>query len=382
MQCVLASFCLFEGNAAVCGPRSHALDERRKAWGGEEVGCISSIDVAAIGHTCRPVVSTRLLILLFVACGCIFCRGLFPPPRRMGRFHPCLEELNCPARDEFFSDALVFLSVPNCFNSFHLFGIFAVFLFFSLPLSSCILSLCWDLFSSIPEKKTEVLPMQGPEKPRNPIEPTPSAPKLVIESARQKYTQVSDFRSLGGLVPVKRTHSVARLKVRLVNAEAMEATLYGCTNRAPRSDHYGPLRTTHHGLLLRVIGCSRVRGTYRPLLLPKRSRRLGCNMWKRFSDNDDSSLRELWPSQETGVRNTRRGREPGQARPMQYWQDSLTDKLKAFGATDGSTENRPVTFGMGTSLWPTGAKKNGAMWYKGVVKESKKLRPPGTRWSR
>ena len=42
----------------------------------------------------------------------------------------------------------------------------------------------------------------------------------------------------------------------------MEAPLYGCMAWAQSNAHCRQLRTTHHKLLLRVIGCRRVHGTY------------------------------------------------------------------------------------------------------------------------
>eukprot|EP00903_Cladosiphon_okamuranus_P011188 g10557.t1 len=56
-----------------------------------------------------------------------------------------------------------------------------------------------------------------------------------------------------------------RLKARLLQAEAMEALLYGCMTWSPSRDHYRLLQTTHHRLLLRVIGYRGNQGTYRQL---------------------------------------------------------------------------------------------------------------------
>ncbi|CAM9279334.1 unnamed protein product [Pylaiella littoralis] len=66
-----------------------------------------------------------------------------------------------------------------------------------------------------------------------------------------------------------------RLKVRLLKAGAMEALLYGCMTWAPRADHYALLRTTHHRLLLRVIGYRRVQGTYQQLSYAKALEKTG-----------------------------------------------------------------------------------------------------------
>ncbi|CAN0344623.1 unnamed protein product [Pylaiella littoralis] len=44
---------------------------------------------------------------------------------------------------------------------------------------------------------------------------------------------------------------------------------------APRADHYALLRTTHHRLLLRVIGYRRVQGTYQQLSYAKALEKTG-----------------------------------------------------------------------------------------------------------
>ena len=111
-------------------------------------------------------------------------------------------------------------------------------------------------------------------------------------AAGQKYHQVHQFVYLGGLITqdaditrdINRRTKIAwgcfrkfstelfdrpsaplRPKARLLKAEAMEALLYGCMTWAPRNAHYRQLRTTHHKLLLRVIGYRRVHGPYRKM---------------------------------------------------------------------------------------------------------------------
>ena len=141
---------------------------------------------------------------------------------------------------------------------------------------------------TVSEKKTE---MRAPEKAQQPGEtPTPPLPALEIATAGQEYHQVHQFVYLGGLImedaditrDINRRTKIAwgcfrklstelflrpsaplRLKARLLKAEAMEALLYGCMTWAPRNAHYRQLRTTHHKLLLRVIGYHRVHGTHR-----------------------------------------------------------------------------------------------------------------------
>ena len=44
------------------------------------------------------------------------------------------------------------------------------------------------------------------------------------------------------------------LKVRMVRSEVVEALLYGCATWTPLKGHYAKLRTTHHRMLLRILG--------------------------------------------------------------------------------------------------------------------------------
>ena len=146
---------------------------------------------------------------------------------------------------------------------------------------------------TVSEKKTETLLVRAPEKAQQPGEtPLPPLPALEIAAAGQKYNQVHQFVYLGGLITedadltrdINRRTKFAwgcfrkfstelfdkpsaplRLKTRLLRAEAMKALLYGCMTWAPRNAHYRQLRTTHHKLLLRVIGYRRIRGTYRQM---------------------------------------------------------------------------------------------------------------------
>ena len=45
---------------------------------------------------------------------------------------------------------------------------------------------------------------------------------------------------------------------------------------------------------------------------------------------------------------------------------SLADNIKAFKATEGSTDNFPLLLGVKRALWSKTAKKSGN-WYRGVV---------------
>ena len=44
------------------------------------------------------------------------------------------------------------------------------------------------------------------------------------------------------------------LKVRMVRSEVVETLLYGCATWTPLKGHYAKLRTTHHRMLLQILG--------------------------------------------------------------------------------------------------------------------------------
>ena len=143
---------------------------------------------------------------------------------------------------------------------------------------------------TVSEKKTETLVMKLPIKraKEGELQPPPPPPPLAVEAAGQRYSQTSGFRYLGRLINEdgERTREIdhrgraawgcarrygpelfdrpgapERLKVRLLQAEAMKASLYGCVAWSPRKDPYDLLTTIRYRLLLRVLGYRRRRGT-------------------------------------------------------------------------------------------------------------------------
>lgn len=161
---------------------------------------------------------------------------------------------------------------------------------------------------TVSEKKTETLVMKLPIKRAKEGEPQPPPPPpLAVEAAGQRYSQTTEFRNLGGFINeddelkrqinhrgraawgcvrrygpelFDRPGAPQRLKVRLLQAEAMEAWLYGCVAWSPRQDHYDLLTTIHYRLLLRVIGYRRRRGTYRQLSYAQALKIVGCQCVK------------------------------------------------------------------------------------------------------
>ena len=55
-----------------------------------------------------------------------------------------------------------------------------------------------------------------------------------------------------------------------------------------------------------------------------------------------------------------------------YWRDCVSDDLKAFQATSGSTEDSPSVFGVETALWTTAAKW-WDKWHDGVVEGAERF---------
>ena len=131
---------------------------------------------------------------------------------------------------------------------------------------------------TISESKTETMCMPIPHAP---------ATTIVFNATGQQYRQTTSFTYLGGTVTempnlsdeidrriragwmgFKRYKrelydrpkaSLLPLKARMVRSEVVGALLYGCVAWAPLKCHYAKLRTTHHRMLLRILGawCSR-----------------------------------------------------------------------------------------------------------------------------
>ena len=261
-----------------------------------------------------------------------------------------------------------------------------------------------DFGLTLSEKKTETLLMRASEK--QPKKGGSSPPPLVIEAAGQKYAQTAQFRYLGGLVNedgeltqeinhrsraawacirgfsrelFDRPRAPWRLKVRLLRAEAMEALLYGCMARAPSRDHYQILRRTHDQLLLRVIGYRRERGTYRQLSYAQALKKTGCQSVEATIRQRRLLFAGAMARQPAGRLPERLvdgklvgGGDPGKGRPEQNWMNCLKDDFQAFGATDGSTVDNRLTFGVDRAVWTLAAKMDdGTPWHKGGVAERK-----------
>jgi len=221
---------------------------------------------------------------------------------------------------------------------------------------------CSGFGLTVSEKKTETLVMCVKEEKQS--QPPPPAPPLVIEAAGQRCAQTTEFPNLGGLANehgdltreinyrikavwacfrrhvrelFDRPRAPVRLEIRLPQAEAMEALLYGCMTRAPRNEHHRLMRTTHYRLLLRVIGYRRQRGTYRQLSCAQALKRVGCQSVETTVRQRRLPFAGTLARQPDGplpkrlmIRELEGGEKPGRECPEQNLDKRLADDFKAF----------------------------------------------------
>ena len=126
---------------------------------------------------------------------------------------------------------------------------------------------------TISESKTETMCMPLPRA---------LAAKILFNATGPQYCQTTSFTYLGGTVtetpnlsdeidrPIRARWtsfkrykrelydrpkaSLLPLKVRIVRSEVVEALLYGCATWTPLEGHYTKLRTTHHRMVLWILG--------------------------------------------------------------------------------------------------------------------------------
>ena len=130
----------------------------------------------------------------------------------------------------------------------------------------------------------------------------PSTSQLVIKAAGKRCRQTTQFSYLGGLVDafdiIQETKRRVRLawacysrlkrglydmeaapivlKVRILNAEVMETSPYGCVTWTLGKEYFAELRTVHHMFLLRIIGFQRRQRTDRLMSYVKALEKAQC----------------------------------------------------------------------------------------------------------
>ena len=140
-----------------------------------------------------------------------------------------------------------------------------------------IVDACRAFALTVSTKKTKTMCIPPPRTPRTMVR---------IKAAGQIYKQVQSFTYQGGAVTETPDMSVETakrnracwmrirrylrefydqpkvalsLKTRIVKAEEIEASLYGCSTWTLRQEYYAKPRTVHHLVFLRIIGAQRKR---------------------------------------------------------------------------------------------------------------------------
>ena len=139
--------------------------------------------------------------------------------------------------------------------------------------------------------------------------------------------------------------------------------------------HYRQLRTTHHKLLLRLIGYRRVHGTHRKMSYAKALKKTGSQSVEATIRQRRLLFGEVLVRQGYKRRPKRLlfagrldgGEDPGPGQPAQHWQKILRDDFKAFGALHDSTPTVWRTFGVDKLVWTDATRKEEEVpWYTGV----------------
>ena len=151
----------------------------------------------------------------------------------------------------------------------------------------------------------------------------------------------------------------------MLKGGVLETLLNGCMTWTLGQEHYAKLRTVHHQLLLGTIGFSRRQRSDHVLSYSKALKQTHCG-------NVETVVRKRRLLFAGAVAKEHNGRLPSRVvfgalsvgrnrsragRPEKIWLDCVSDDLKAFQATSGSTGESPSVFGVETALRTTAAKR-------------------------
>ena len=153
----------------------------------------------------------------------------------------------------------------------------------------------------------------------------------------------------------------------------METLLYGRATGTLGQEHFAKLRMALQKVILRIIGFHRRQCTDHVMSYSK-------DLKKEQCESTEMTIRKRRLLFAGAVQRTINeglihrmmfgtiacGENPGSGRPEKNWAQCLTDDLRGFQATEGSTESSPLLFGVETVLWPKAAKESGK-WYRGAV---------------
>ena len=237
-----------------------------------------------------------------------------------------------------------------------------------------IVFVCQEFGLILSEKKIEAMHLWS--------DPSTASNALRTEAAGKRYKHTTEFVYLGGVISesadfdteIKRRIGAAwasvkinssqlydrqnarmSLKIRLIKAEVLEATLSGCATWMIRSQDFSILRAAHHKLRRRGICFRRKDRTgYRPLSYGKGLERTGpehieTTFLKRqlgfagaLIRRGDSRLLKRVMFERLAVQGPKRG-----GRPATSWMDCLQKDLEAFGTIPRKGKGRKsVAFGV------------------------------------
>ena len=166
-------------------------------------------------------------------------------------------------------------------------------------------------------------------------------------------TKGSTVESEGDEGPTIRMHDVGPPPRPLPVTEEDTPPTTPASYRVPHRER-GTYRQVSYAQALKKTGCQSVKDTirqWRLLFAGAMARQPAGRLPKRLMD-----------------RKLVGGEDPGKGRPGQNWMDCLKDDFQAFGATDGSTVDNRLTFGVDRAVWTLAAKMDdGAPWHKGVL---------------
>ena len=243
---------------------------------------------------------------------------------------------------------------------------------------------------TILESKTETMCMPIPRAP---------ATKIVFNATGQQYRQTTSFAYLGGTVNEipnlsdeinrwirsgwmgfkrykrelydRSKASLLPLKARMVRAEVVEALLYGCATWTLMKGHYAKLRTTHHRMLLRILGAWCKSPNKRLLSYKDALQRTECKsiettvrtrrlLWAgallRMGDNRLPKRAMSGALENAGKR--------GSGGKEKEWTDCVADDLRLFGITGDWSTVVALETGVSYSAVHEGGCRFMAAWVK------------------
>ena len=179
----------------------------------------------------------------------------------------------------------------------------------------------------------------------------------------KRYTRELYDRPKASLLP---------LKARMARSEVVEALLYGCATWTPLKDLYAKLRTTHHRMLLRILGAWCKSPNQRILSYKDALQRTECEsiettvrkmrlLWAgallRRMGNNRLSKRVMSGELENAGKRGPGGKE-------KEWTDCVADDLRLFGITrDWSTA------ALDPEVWYSAVHEGGCRFMAAWVKE-------------